>query len=132
MESLTSGELRIDVSETSDPALIKLFWTGKSREQQPRKTLLPFFSSALTRAAAHGAALELHFEKLEYFNSSTITCIIHLIQDARSRSVKVVIVFNPAHKWQKLSFEALRAFAKADGLLELRASEGRSEDPNAG
>ena len=131
MESLTSGELRIDVQETESPALLQLLWTGKSREQQPRKTLLPFFSTALSRAADREATLQLHFEKLEYFNSSTITCIIHLIQDARSRGVKVVIVFDPAHKWQKLSFEALRAFAKADGLLELRAAEIRPEDQSA-
>jgi hypothetical protein len=130
MESLTSGELRIDV-ETPSPELIQLFWTGKSREQQPRKTLLPFFATALNLAAEKSAALELHFEKLEYFNSSTITCIIHLIQDARTKGVKVMIVFNPAHKWQKLSFEALRAFAKADGLLELRASESVPEDKSA-
>lgn len=122
MESLTAGELKIEVTETAAPALIQLFWMGKSREQQPRKTLLPFFATALSAAADREAALELHFEKLEYFNSSTITCIIHLIQDARGKGVKVIIVFDPAHKWQKLSFEALRAFAKGDGLLELRAA----------
>ena len=130
MESLTAGELKIEVSETAEPALIRLLWTGKSRDQQPRKTLLPFFSVALAAAADKGAALELHFERLEYFNSSTITCIIHLIQDARGRGVKVVIVFDPVHKWQKLSFEALRAFAKADGLLELRAAAAVVESGN--
>jgi hypothetical protein len=34
--------------------------------------------------------------------------------------VKVVLLYNPSHKWQKLSFEALRALAKNDGLLEIR------------
>ena len=126
MESLTAGELKIEVAETADPPALKLLWTGKSRDQQPRKTLLPFFAAALAAAEAKGAELALHFERLEYFNSSTITCIIHLIQDARGRGVKIVIVFDPAHKWQKLSFEALRAFAKADGLLELRAAAAGS------
>ena len=60
------------------------------------------------------------FTKLEHFNSSTITSIIQLIQECRAKGVKLVIVFDAAVKWQKLSFDALRVFAKPDGLLELR------------
>lgn len=122
MESLTSGELRIDVAETSAPRCVKLFWKGRSREREPRATLLPFFTAVLARAAHQGAALELHFRGLDYWSSSTITCVIHLIQDARGLGVKVVLLYNPTHKWQKLSFEALRALAKSDGLLEIRAA----------
>jgi hypothetical protein len=120
MESLTSGELRIDVGETSSPPRVQLFWSGRSREREPRATLLPFFAAVLARAVARGAALELHFRGLDYWSSSTITCVIHLIQDARGQGVKVALLYNPSHKWQKLSFEALRALAKADGLLEIR------------
>ncbi len=120
MESLTSGELRIDVAEAGSPPRIQLFWKGRSREREPRATLLPFFAATLARAIDHATALELHFEGLEYWSSSTITCVIHLIQDARGKGVKVVLLYNPSHKWQKLSFEALRALAKNDGLLEIR------------
>ncbi|MCK6586574.1 MAG: hypothetical protein L6Q76_03210 [Polyangiaceae bacterium] len=120
MESLTSGELRIDVAETSAPPRIQLFWKGRSREREPRTTLLPFFAATLARAADLQAALELHFKGLDYWSSSTITCVIHLIQDARGQGVKVVLLYNPSHKWQKLSFEALRALTKNDGLLEIR------------
>ncbi|HLM76596.1 MAG TPA: hypothetical protein VK459_28030 [Polyangiaceae bacterium] len=131
MESLTSGELSIDVAETSSPPRIQLFWKGRSREREPRATLLPFFAAALARAVAHQAALELHFKGLDYWSSSTITCVIHLIQDARGQGVKVVLLYNPSHKWQKLSFEALRALAKNDGLLEIRAAGELEGEPGA-
>ncbi len=65
--------------------------------------------------------VEMHFEKLEHFNSSTIAAIIRFIQDARTKGVRLVIVYNQALKWQKLSFDALRVFAK-DSLLELRST----------
>jgi hypothetical protein len=131
MESLTSGELRIDVAETSSPPRIQLFWKGRSREREPRATLLPFFAAALARAVDHKAVLELHFRGLDYWSSSTITCVIHLIQDARGQGVKVVLLYNPSHKWQKLSFEALRALAKNDGLLEIRPARELEGEPGA-
>jgi hypothetical protein len=131
MESLTSGELRIDVTETSEPPCVKLLWKGRSRDREPRATLLPFFAAALARAVDHKGSLELHFEGLEYWSSSTITCVIHLIQDARGQGVKVVLLYNPSHKWQKLSFEALRALAKDDGLLAIRPADAPESEKGA-
>jgi hypothetical protein len=63
----------------------------------------------------------MHFENLDHFNSSTIAAVIRFIQEARVKAVKLVIVYNQQLKWQKLSFDALRVFAK-DDLLELHAS----------
>ena len=48
--------------------------------------------------------------------------VIRLIQDARARAIKLVIVYNAQLKWQKLSFDALRVFAN-DDLLELHPAE---------
>ena len=52
-------------------------------------------------------------------NSSTITAIIQIIQEARVRPSRLVIVFDATKNWQKLSFEALAVFVKGDGVLEL-------------
>jgi hypothetical protein len=83
--------------------------------------LAPYFRDVLATADTRKVPLELHFEKLEHFNSSTITSIIQLIQDSRARGVKLVLVYDHALRWQKLSFDALRVFAK-DAMLELRAA----------
>ena len=94
-------------------------WRGKSDDRHPARILGPYFASVLDHAASRHGAVEMHFEKLEHFNSATIAVVIRLIQDARARGVRLVLVHDPALTWQKLSFDALRIFAR-DDLLELR------------
>lgn len=118
MESLHAGDLKIDVVEI-DSAL-RLHWLGMSNERQPEKVLKPFFATVLDGAAGSNKCVELHFENIERFNSSTILCIIQLIQEARKRSIRLEVVYDPSRKWQRLSFDALRIFDKADGLFALR------------
>ena len=38
--------------------------------------------------------------------------------------MKLTIYHDPALKWQKLSFDALRLFEKADGLLHIGEARG--------
>jgi hypothetical protein len=121
MQSLLVGDLRIEALEGEAPAPVRLLWKGKSNNRHPGETLAPYFREILAAADTRRVALELHFEQLEHFNSSTITSIIQLIQDSRARAVKLVLVYDQALKWQKLSFDALRVFAR-DDLLELRAA----------
>jgi hypothetical protein len=121
MEDLIAGDLKIQVIERS-PTILELLWTGKSNARNPTAVLQPYFSQVLAVAMGRKLAVELHFEKLEHFNSSTITAIIQLIQEARTKAVKLTITFDHAVKWQKLSFDALRVFSKGDGLLEFRSA----------
>jgi hypothetical protein len=121
MHSLIVGDLRIEAIEDDLAAPVRLLWKGKSNNRHPGEALAPYFREILTAVNARRVPLELHFEKLEHFNSSTITSIIQLIQDSRARAVKLVLVYDQALKWQKLSFDALRVFAR-DDLLELRAA----------
>ena len=119
MQGLTVGDLRIEALDT--PPAVQLLWRGKSNERHPGEALAPYFREVLAAAGTRNLPVELHFEKLEHFNSSTITSIIQLIQDSRARSIKLVLVYDQALKWQKLSFDALRVFAK-DELLEQRSA----------
>src|ERR1041384_3489560 len=122
MQSLIVGDLRIEALEDEASSAVRLLWRGKSNNRHPGEALAPYFSEVLATADTRRVPLELHFEKLEHFNSSTITSIIQLIQDSRARAVKLVLVYDQALKWQKLSFDALRVFAK-DDLLELRSAQ---------
>jgi hypothetical protein len=121
MQSLIVGDLRIEALQDEAAPSVRLVWKGKSNNRHPSEALAPYFRSVLTAVATRRIPLELHFEKLEHFNSSTITSIIQLIQDSRARSVKLILVYDQALRWQKLSFDALRVFAK-DEMLELRAA----------
>jgi hypothetical protein len=121
MQSLIVGDLRIEAFEDEASTSLRLLWKGKSNNRHPGEALAPYFREVLAAADTRRVPLELHFEKLEHFNSSTITSIIQLIQDSRARAVKLILVYDQALKWQKLSFDALRVFAR-DDLLELRAA----------
>ena len=123
MQGLVVGDLRIEALEDESAAAVRLLWKGKSNNRHPGEALAPYFREVLATAGTRKLPLELHFEKLEHFNSSTITSIIQLIQDSRARAIKLVLVYDQALKWQKLSFDALRVFAK-DDLLELRPTVG--------
>ncbi|TMQ10607.1 MAG: STAS domain-containing protein [Deltaproteobacteria bacterium] len=111
----------MEAVEDEASAAVQLLWKGKSNHRHPGEALAPYFREVLAIAAQKRVPLELHFEKLDHFNSSTISSIIQLIQDSRARSVKLVLVYDQALKWQKLSFDALRVFAR-DDLLELRSA----------
>lgn len=122
-EKLSAGDLTIVPRQARAGAALELVWSGKSNDRQPGKILGPYFNKAIQHAASQSVPLELHFETLDYLNSSTITAIIQVIQEARGRGVKLVIVFDPNRRWQKLSFDALRVFVRDDGLVELRPTE---------
>ena len=123
MENLAFGNLKIEVIVVALPeSTIRLLWTGKSNDRTPGRTLDPFLSGVVEEAAQQNARVEAHFERLEHFNSSTITSIIGLVQKAQRKGVRLLILFDRTVKWQKLSFDALRVLVKGDGLLEIRST----------
>lgn len=119
MKSLQAGVLAIDVVERAAPPTVQLLWRGKSMERHPHAILAPFFAEALALAAARAATLEMNFQATSLVNSSTVSAIIELIQNAHARAVALVIHYDPAQRWQQASFDALRAFDRGDGLLEI-------------
>jgi hypothetical protein len=120
MENLSSGDLTIEVKE--EGGAFHCVWKGKSNERNPPEILRPWFDKLLVEVKAKQAALEMHFEKIEHFNSSTITALIKLIQVCRKAGTKLVMVYDQTLKWQRLSFDALRVFEKNDDLFHLRSA----------
>lgn len=120
-DQLVAGDLRI-ARRRATPDVLVLEWLGRSQDRDPERTIGAFLRDAVREVGEAGASLEMHFERLEHFNSSTVTALIQLIRFARGLQVPVVIVFDEGCKWQRLSFEALRVFQVPDGLLELRSA----------
>lgn len=111
------GDLRIEVGE--DVGLLRLDWLGRSNHQRPDVVLSSLLASVTSRAVTERKALDMHFERLEFFNSSTITVIIGHIKDLRDRRVKLTVSFDPDHRWQRIFFDALRMLDKGDGLFTI-------------
>jgi hypothetical protein len=110
------GDLEIEVRGKNP---LQLVLRGKSNHREPESILGPFFAEILPRLNGPGAALELHFEELEFFNSSTITSVIHFIKDLGNRRVTTSITYDPSRSGQKVFFDALRMLQKTDGLLKI-------------
>jgi hypothetical protein len=125
VDTLVSGALTIAASAAS-PTTLRLDWTGRSVEQNPGDALRPYFDAILSTASEIGCGLELHFEQLEFFNSSTVTAVIQLIRTARGQGTSLLIVFDESRKWQVLSFDALKSFQLPDGLLRILPSADAS------
>ena len=99
---------------------MRCIWSGRSVARKPSDQLLPYFDKLLASSEESDKSLEMRFEKLSHFNSSTIGTLIMLIQEARKKKVRLALVYDASLKWQRLSFEALRMFEKGDNLFELR------------
>ncbi len=122
MKPIILDELRIE-ERVEAPDKVELFFCGRSNARQPIDVLGPYFGQWLDRAASRSSKLVVRFEELEYMNSSTISALIHLIQGAKARQLKLELSYAPAKKWQKLSFDALRIFQKQDVNLSLTPVE---------
>ena len=122
MQPRVFGDLSVEVRE--DTGTVRLDFRGKSNLRQPELHLVPFFSEVTNRARSANAAVEMHFEALEFFNSSTITSIIQYVKDLREKKIRLTVVFNPHNKWQKIFFDALWIFDKGDGLFTVQSVRG--------
>jgi hypothetical protein len=120
---LASDGLTIDpIDDRAGGGAIRLLWKGRSTARNPGELLVPYFQAVFESAVESGrATVEMHFERMEHFNSSTVGALIYLIQDARGRQLPLVFVYDQKLKWQKLSFDAMRVFVKSDGLLQMRS-----------
>lgn len=107
MMNLVSDELKVDV-DASAPGQLRADFTGKSNSRDPGKLLKPWFDEVLALAQQKNAQVVLHFEKLAYFNSSTIAALIQMLNAAQDRKVSLELVYDGALRWQTLSFDALK------------------------
>ena len=107
---LRSGELSID--STSGPGCLRLEWRGRSAARDPRAILIPYFEQAIAVARDSGTPVEMHFEGLDYFNSSTIAALIDAIRLGSEHRVPMVMFYKESVRWQRMSFDALRMFTR--------------------
>ena len=114
------GDLVIE-AKVKSPGLLRIDWKGKSNHKNPESVLSGFFSDVTRWAVKERGRLEMHFEELEFFNSSTITTIIKYIKELRQRQIALTVTFSGSHRWQRIFFDALWVFVKNDGLFTMTA-----------
>jgi hypothetical protein len=130
VETVVLGDLtaRLDAGA---PAILRVRLTGKSASREAGRVLAPLFDRALASARDSGLRLVLHFEQLEYFNSSTIAALVQFIRTTQESGVDLTVVYDPAQKWQTMSFDALRRALRpfAGGSARIRFTSPTGDVP---
>jgi hypothetical protein len=116
---MQAGELTIDIYDMPGRP-VRVDFRGKSVHRQPDMILRPLFADIAKKATAYGGGVEMHFEALDFFNTATITTVIHFVKELRNKQMPVVLSYNASHQWQRVFFDALGMLAK-DGRLKIRA-----------
>jgi hypothetical protein len=117
MEHFSHETLTIEAGDRTANA-IELVWKGRSRSREPGAVLTPYLTKAVGWAADRNVSLEMRFDRLDFFNSATVMVLIQCIHLARSRSVRLRLLYAAESEWQKLSFDPIRILQK-DELLEI-------------
>ncbi|MDP3231199.1 MAG: hypothetical protein Q8N26_00385 [Myxococcales bacterium] len=99
--------LTIEVDERT-PGVLQLNWLGRSTARSPGGVLHPWFEQLFSTARERSCTIDMRFDRLELFNSSTIAVLIQLINSAQDRGIKLTVRYDARLKWQALSFDALR------------------------
>jgi hypothetical protein len=117
-QTFTAHTLTLTVTE--EPAAIHVVWKGRSTARDPAEFLIPILTRALNRATELKGPLNLDFRAIEYFNSSTITPVVRLIEEAKRRGASLVIHYDKNLRWQELSFSALQVFHTGDERIRIQ------------
>ncbi len=124
------GELRIKITDVEGTSpMLRVDWYGRGNALRPTAILTPVFDEVLERARANNSIVDMHFEDLEFFNSGTVTAILHFIRRSRSERRPVVLSYHGGLRWQRYCFDALAAFEKDDGLVCVRPLDLPVEAP---
>jgi hypothetical protein len=117
-ELFKSGKLTLEVEKGNSEINIK--WIGKSDDRNPGNFIYPILLDNLKVGTETNMNLILDFQNLEFMNSSTITPIVKILQEAKNSSNSVKIIYSNSLKWQELSFSALEIFETNDKRIEIR------------
>ena len=90
--STVFDELTLTLDDTL-PTAVRVDLKGRSNSREPGRMLLPWFQDILRRTSSVGGRLEVHFEQLEHFNSSTISALIQIINAAQAEKVPLILSY---------------------------------------
>ena len=123
MHGTVFGDLSIDVGGT--PEGLELIWRGSSNSRNPGEALRAYFKVALAEAATRRAKLDLHFENLIQFNSSTVSVLLHLVDEAAAAGVAMTFHYDGAQRWQAHNFESIALLKRDSKGFSVRRLEGK-------
>jgi len=117
-ETFSDDALTLVLFDAQDE--VRLEWQGVSMARDPGSFLLPVLSRALDRGLQRNKPVVIDFQKLEYLNSSTLTPVIRVLEQARRGHGRVKVLYRRDVKWQALSFTGLDIFRTPDARIDVQ------------
>jgi hypothetical protein len=107
-KTYANAELTISVHEKE--TVIEVLWLGRSTAREPKIFIQPILNDIVDLANKIQKPINMDFRKLEYMNSSTITPILRMLEDAANANSTFSITYDSSLRWQELNFSALEIF----------------------
>lgn len=118
MKEFKHADLTITVNKVGN--MVTMTWLGQSAAKDPTIELAPYLQSVI--AEIQGSQLTISYNRLEFMNSSSVKVILQFINSLNSAGITTVITYNAKISWQRLSFEALKNFARKMEHITVQAT----------
>lgn len=105
-------------AETDAPLVVR--WLGRASHEKPSQTLSRFLKELLVAAMSRGCPIDMHFEELEYINSSTIVVLLLFMKDVQRDELHLRLFYNPEAAFQRTVIQAFGHF-KGDRVKFIEA-----------
>ncbi len=111
------GDLEVEIFE--EGPVVRMSWRGRSLARRPAEFLGPLLGGALETALLCHKPLQIEFQALQYMNSSTLTPVLRLLEEAKARGAAVTVQYARGVKWQATNFTALEALHARDTAIRI-------------
>src|SRR5689334_6159215 len=96
-EKFTEGPLTLELDDADSVTVV---WRGRSVARDPGEFVLPVLSRALEMGEKLNKRVVLDFRGLEYLNSSTLTPVIRVLEQAKRGRASMSVLYDSKLKWQ--------------------------------
>lgn len=106
-------ELEIEIVQHAEPhtkqteAPVQLRWTGRACHEQPLSDFAPVLNAMIEKGCPGSGPVELNIVALEDMSSTSAAVVMYAAQKLLNAGRRVVIIYSPEQKWQRLTFEGL-------------------------
>ncbi len=88
------------ITNTTADNVVTMSWLGQCDFRDPARIVTPYLTGFIEDVT--GYELIVHYQALEFFNSSSVKVILQFITHLNAAGVKTMILYDAAVNWQKV------------------------------
>lgn len=108
MKDFKHANLTITLNKVGN--MVTMTWIGQSDTKDPASELKPYLLSVIEEVKDN--QLTIKYNQLEFMNSSSVKAIVQFITSLNTAGITTTVTYNAESSWQRLSFGALKTFAR--------------------